>query len=235
MKKIIRTSMAVLMAAYFLPSVSAFADECAATKEMNLLRENIEAFTAMGYNVDDVYNLLYTSDSIKCKDYVFHVNCTAIMSGGNPAATLVVEYNPAKLNYFQVIPYGTITSVQSYTTVNNLPALRYEENVTNTGKVYTCKFTKVNANHMTNTCITDRLLTPSYITVNMTPFIAVGDANGDGYVDASDADLINEFIAEGGSVIDITAADANLDGSVTTADSTLIYQYCVGLIPHVWG
>ena len=74
------------------------------------------------------------------------------------------------------------------------------------------------------------------ITVNLqftpNPAVTLGDVNGDGAVDTTDAKLIMQYdlglIDETG--LELAAADVNGDGAVDTTDAKLIMQFDLGLI-----
>ena len=59
----------------------------------------------------------------------------------------------------------------------------------------------------------------------------LGDANGDGIVDAIDATLIQRYDAQMhvGDSFDVNAADVNGDGEVDILDVTFIQRYLAGM------
>ena len=62
--------------------------------------------------------------------------------------------------------------------------------------------------------------------------IVIGDANGDGYVDSSDALLIRRYLLgslKSSESIDLLAADADASGDITISDALLVLKMSVGL------
>lgn len=60
------------------------------------------------------------------------------------------------------------------------------------------------------------------------PAIEYGDANGDGFVNGTDATLLLQYAAGWNVEINMVAADANCDGLVNGNDATLLLQYAAG-------
>ena len=57
---------------------------------------------------------------------------------------------------------------------------------------------------------------------------APGDANGDGLLNGSDADLLLQYAAGWNVTLHTLSADANGDGKIDGADATLMLQYAAG-------
>ena len=63
----------------------------------------------------------------------------------------------------------------------------------------------------------------------------LGDVNGDGKIDVSDATEIQKFLAE---LVELTperkqAADTNADGKVDVSDATQIQKFLAELVDHL--
>ncbi len=72
----------------------------------------------------------------------------------------------------------------------------------------------------------------SGLVLNVTDTTLLGDVNGDGKVDTTDAKLIMQYDLKlvGDSALDLSVADVNGDGKIDTTDAKLIMQYDLGLI-----
>ncbi len=67
------------------------------------------------------------------------------------------------------------------------------------------------------------------------PSFLMGDVNGDGKIDVSDATEIQKFLAE---LVELTperkqAADTNADGKVDVSDATQIQKFLAELVDHL--
>ncbi len=59
-----------------------------------------------------------------------------------------------------------------------------------------------------------------------------GDVNGDGIVNAVDAYLVMQFVAELGAIVDPNAADTRADGTIDVVDAEMILQFASGIFAH---
>ena len=73
-------------------------------------------------------------------------------------------------------------------------------------------------------------LTSQNGTVTVISYI-LGDVNGDGQVNSSDASLVLQYAASFPVSINTVAGDVNGDGNVNSSDASLILQYAAQLIP----
>ena len=190
-------------------------------------------------------------EKTQIKDYVVYYECEQTDYSA-VAAEILTDVDTSKVFDFKVVSVGSKLDVSSVMPPESLESgwNRYRNTVSGKGKygrfVYRFECTKpieseqgvVKGVVSSFTADGQSVLNPDdYIHPFYPEMIALGDVNGDGQVDVSDANAIIQYVGNSGDITDKgkLAADVNLDGNVDLDDAVQVLTYIANHIPHVWG